>query len=431
MEAVANQERPAVEYGLDERRDRFLEEIQDNSVNNRLDPRINSFSSAVMLEYGATSAFRELLDSSLLARSDVEQPSLQANILLRSIQKQLLRRENKYPKQFPYPEPYESVLAWRKDIRALSVSDTTERAELIHDLSTRYPLSNIVERYKAFSLITQLMRGRFDRRPNIIDVGCSQNLGLKKLALKPMESDKPWQPAVSFGSFGEVVVTGGSKQRNQDRSDTINKLLRYNRAIGNSVGIDIEPIDDPDVKEFARACSFYPSELLPAQPTKPLVAELDNPPPVDQAAEYDFLDSLNPDQPKISFFQGDFTNLDTAELTKKTGVSSADMVTISTVLDQVSQEARDSMLATARRLVKPHGLIVVQDFVHALSPTELEFYDNWFEQPYRYRTLISDGESSFTEFHELFRWYNGRCKRLQLGRAISRLAISEGLGLAA
>src|SRR3954452_11511820 len=90
----------------------FLDEVRDNEFANvpGKDPRIASFSSAVLLEYKGNPDFNCLIDEWLLARDDIEQPSLAANILLRVFQKQLLRKDNEDGRKYPYPEPYDSVL---------------------------------------------------------------------------------------------------------------------------------------------------------------------------------------------------------------------------------------------------------------------------------------------------------------------------------
>lgn len=414
MEALASSATIDTEK-LDQRIAAFEQEISNNSIAITApgkDEHIASFSSAVRLEYAAGSQFRTLVNETLLSREDIRQPSLAANILLRVFQKQLLRRENKYPQTHPYPGPYTSVLPWRRVIREMTSPQASELAEIAYDLSNRLPQSNIVERYKSFSIILQLMHGVFDRKPNVLDVGCSQNLGLKRLALGSTAFDT-WE----ILPFNPIAVSGvGGIHDKERKSRMLNTLLQYTYGVGDSTGVDIHPINDEDSKEWAKACSFYPQELLDQR----------------LVTNYDLLDYVEPTRANIRFYQANFGSLTRADIRSiNRDKHKFDMVTFSTVLNQVSEEERESMLDNARKLIKPHGLIVVQDFARLRSERALglQFYDNWFGRPYRYRTFIADNSDDFQSLHEIMRWDNGRCNKLQLNRSIGRLALAAEFGL--
>ena len=368
------------------------------------DERIASFSFAAVLEYKKEGPFKDVLDEFVYTRTDIKQPSLAVNILLRAVQKQLLRRDTLDARANPYPEPYERVLPWGVALRSLSERGTPEYNDLLDDLHNRTPQSNIVERYKSLALIIQLMRGQFDRRPNLLDIGCSQNHGLKRLGLRKEVGTLPFRDI-------EVVGQGGIEDKRR-KSRVLNTLLQYSHDIGDSIGVDIKPLDDPKSKEWAYACSFYPSELLDSR----------------RVANYDLLDAAEPTEPRISFYQADFANLSVEHLAETLGQPAVDMASVITLLSQVSQpEKRQRILDNARSTLKPHGLLVVQDFVHVDQKdfTNLQFYKNWFLRPYRYRTCIAEGSDGFQKFYEIMRWDNGRCNKVQLTHHIGRLALAD------
>lgn len=206
-------------------------------------------------------AFAETINAFIEDRPDIT-PSHQVNIMRHGVQKQLLRKIHD-PKN-PYPAAYADPEKWKGALAMIAAPYSAENEEFYFDIRYRTVQSNIAERYKAFALIGSLATARFDEPLSVLDIGCSQNQGLKKLALAHLGS-----------SFGSIEVMRETKNNgdglkiaaDQTLSGLANELLRGNLPIGQSSGIDVMSADDHGNQEWAKACSFYPGELLDANRT--------------------------------------------------------------------------------------------------------------------------------------------------------------------
>ena len=360
------------------------------------DSRIAAFAIAASRSVTQNENFRKTIQELLEFRPDIS-PNYAVNLTLRALQKQLNREA--YRRE--YPEAYTDPELWGQAITEVTnPTNLAENDEFMWDIMYRHVQSNIAERYKSFVLLMHLMGNRFGENPSILDIGCSQNQGLKRIAFSHMLPFTPFQSIIQDGHEAPSL-----------EMQILNRLVGTPLQLGPSVGIDIMHPRDVSNKEWARSCSFYPSELL-----------------IDQRREeYDLLDTAEP--PQVGFYAADFSEFDHDDFNANSQTTKFDLVTFSTVLYQVSDEGqRQKMLDNARRLLKPHGLIVVQDFatVDPNDKTKMVFHPNWFEHTYLYGTMVIDPLDPTGQVHDVFRWENGRCKRMAAGSDLGRIMLFMG-----
>lgn len=345
------------------------------------DERIAAFSQAVLGMDESTAG--DML--TIIEDRRFETASYGANLLLRAVQKQLLRVDPEYP------AAYDDTEVWEKALDDL-VADDSRVAELANDLTHKTTQSNVVERYKAFKLLIELLSPQVGEAPSILDIGCSRNHGLKKLHL-----NLPFGP-IRLGLPGaESRVSGALVDR------LANTLIAAPRAYGLSTGMDLTPLAVPGQAEWGRSCSFYPSELLNAE----------------AVAEYDFLEEAHP--PGAHFKQGDVL-LMAADHTK-----TYDVVTASTFLYQLSPAQRLAARTALKNAVSDEGLIIYQDFVRRTGDQNLSFEDSWFARQYPYRTIVEFPHRSEPVLYEALRWSTGRCKEWVPGRDLDNLINNENI----
>lgn len=341
------------------------------------DERIAAFSQA-MLNICKKPAGAELL-AAVEARR-FETVSYGANLLLRAVQKQLIDTDPDYPVE------YDEYLVWQSNLSTL-LNSSEQSTELFADIKRRTTVSNVVKRYKAFKLASELMSPWLPEAPQVLDVGCSRNHGLKKLHLN-----------MSFEPIECGITAGDSRLSPALVARLCNAAIASPRTYGASTGIDISPLDAPGAAKWAKSCSFYPSELL------------------DQAAvaEYDYLEAATP--PGVNFAQADILGA----TVKKLG--QYDVVTASTFLYQLTSEQRTAARVALRGLVAEGGVVLYQDFAkRGREGSNLHHEDSWFASLYPYRTLAELPSRSGDQLYELFRWSDGRCRQWAPGRDLDEL----------
>ena len=344
------------------------------------DKRIAAFSQAILKMVG-TPELDTILQMMLTYRTSVS-PSYAVNLLLRAFQKQLLVHDSHFPDDFT------SVSVWMTAIRAL-LDDTGIKAALYRDVLQRETQSNVVERYKAFKLVIGLLQSQLGDGLSVLDVGCSRNHGLKKLKL-----NLPFKP-VSCG------VKDSDRLPHALLDSLFNGVLRQPLSLGRCQGSDIVPLAATDGRDWAKSCSFYPSELLNAA----------------AVSEYDYLDSS--DIAGVNFAIGDFK---AAGMGLHTYAQKYDVITVSTFLYQLSADERVDARRLFKQYLRPGGIIIYQDFVRPSADGQsLEFETNWFDSLFPYRTLLEFGNDITGQLYEVLRWDNGRCNRWVPGNDMSAL----------
>jgi SAM-dependent methyltransferase len=119
-----------------------------------------------------------------------------------------------------------------------------------------------------------------------------------------------------------------------------------------------------------------------------------------------------------------FQGLDIADKSLDLGDGFFDVVTLSTILYQVSDQDRSLIQEIAKRYIKPEGVVIYQDFAvkDRDDPTRLHFHDTWFNDRFPYHTLVYDPHSP-EELQDIFGWENGRCAKMITG--LGRLALNN------
>lgn len=377
------------------------------------DPRIKAYRQGLqqMMLAGNPLVLNTFFDHFRYSTKDEELPPIYtSNIALRAFQKILMKEEN-FPSGLRYPEDFDTPEAW-----IVGITSVLENKK--HYDTFRFCIdclniqSNIADRYKSLKLLMHLYGDRFKHSPRIIDVGCSQNLGLNIIAK-------------NLDFFSPTALLPDDAQEEQtyhdlEHSIKINELLKTRVRMGTSVGVDLFSINDPTIISWIRSCSFYPSELLDKK----------------RVSHYNKL--ANSTSYKVKYVWNDFLEPSSAQTnsfnTELPGPGSMDVAVLSTVLYQHSPEERSTMILRAFKIVKNNGLIMVQDFasVDAKDPWSVDF-SSWSHNGsdrtktggLPYKTLILDKTQPERGFMTFLEWSNGRCEKLRLGPlALEKMTVS-------
>ena len=328
-------------------------------------------------------------------------PADLANRIRVALQSHQLKTNPYYPEDKKVPEDWDSTFeqAVADDYYLTFWFDVRRNA-----------LGNLANRGKSLKVIP-LLHGKFGPI-NVMDVGCSQNHILKKLAMLRHGF------RYSHTDVMERVKTAGAYTLGKDLESSIifNQLTQAaSFQLGTGVGVDLWRPEDPEVKAHARSGSFYAAELLDRH----------------QTAEYEQLSVLQP--PNVKFFFGDFAKFDQEERGDKYSgpqmpeEHSFDVINFSTMLYQLNSKAIKAMMENAQKYVKPDGLIIVQDFVDINPDNSMQFHEKWFD--YAYTTWVWDMSNREAGFQKYFSIENGRFKRVMIEPAVGKLAVSRYLGL--
>jgi hypothetical protein len=334
-------------------------------------------------------AFRYcLLDKPLrqLVEQTLSRPGMDAsqtfNLFNRQFSRDALRHDPKF-----YPYDYTSADAYMDQYFQIS-SDAHRLGDMETTALTRHVQSNIANRYKSVKLLSYVLADRFDRAPTHLDVGSSMLHGDKMLIYGKDIQGLEFDPFDIVGLESDFGAPPASYLKTI--TDISNVALKDNIEFGAMAGIDITNVDDPEVADWVRACSFKPDEL------KDVV----------KVEQYDTLEFCDPDHERIQFFQGDFSdNRDASKFRKMSDSKDYDFVTLSTVLyQQGSEKAKQDMLINAMNYLSPNGILIVQDAK-----------DGNFAKPYNYTTEIIDNMDDHPSQQEIIRWKDGRCTEAILG----------------
>lgn len=325
------------------------------------------------------------------------------NVLLRVVQKQLLRHADAYQ----YPETFVRPDDWYAAMKSLINRNSDDYDDFRIDLMGRDVQSNIRQRMSGYVLAAALFPERFSGSLEVLDVGCSQNQGLKAFEL-------PYQDIEVVGATYKRLVT--SPRLLHVLSERVNQLIADRSHAERKVGVDRVRIwnsrgeRDKLLQEWVRSCSFRPGELL----DRLLVAH------------YDLIDQ-NETATGTEFAVADFTqpklDLSSAGVFER----SFGLVGTSAVKYHLTPKQRAAMFRNELRYVRPDGLIVVQDFasIRKNHPGELSYPKDIYSKSYQMGMFVYDPLVPHFGFREYWRWQTGRCTRIWLGElAMERLAES-------
>ncbi|GAC1499629.1 MAG: hypothetical protein NVS1B10_02580 [Candidatus Saccharimonadales bacterium] len=379
-----------------ERFSEFLEGLSDYAASPPgKDPRISAFGHAVIEEFHDPNSTRfvKFLDEFLISGSLRQNEPLENKYdrLLRGCQRGFLNPTYQEDASNPkFPEEHLDPAAWRKGFDWILDNGEVE-SNFMYDLLVREVSSNIPQRYVSIPIIVGLFRAlhpdRFIEPPKIGDAGCSQNLGLIKLA--------------GNSSFGEVTITNGSSTNPkilEDKTELINSFVDPNFEIGDSWGFDTMRPWDPGAKDWAKACSGYPSEFLDKK----------------RAEEYDELFRHQGDA-EVGFNEWDITKqpkpgeLDVEE-------KSLDIVFASNVLYLIRPKNRLAAVENLKRLVKDDGIVVFLEFAKANRSRLPKQNKQKFKELYNHRAFVTDLTDKHKIAKEFLVYEGGRCRTAKLGR---------------
>ena len=365
------------------------------------DPVLAAFGFAAAQEV-ADGVLGRILTETLDLRPDLSARDA-SNLLLRTWQKQFLRDRSLH-----YPNPNFEDAGYWQDMMNRMLRDGMIWGDIEIDLRFRTVQSNIPARYITHKLIMLSESERLDSQPQLLDIGTSDMQGPIKLAINhPFAGIELTKQRRSRGRFGWAVDSLSSQ--------VINHMVAQNIDLGTSVATDVRSFrntSNPDKAtsteaEWIRACTFRGMEFRNRQRTR------------------EFWELHKTNSPKLHFYQGAFSREGMGTFAAESPVQQFDIVSLSTVMYQMSTEEQEEARVLAREYVKPDGLIIYQDFIH-IDPddrTNFKFYPRW--NAYTYRTLIEDPLDKSGELQEVFRSRDGRCRQIALGPDIGKLAMGR------
>lgn len=360
------------------------------------DPRIRAFAQATLEEIQRGGP---LVDSLIEVFAwhryiDDKFPSPYARrLLLRALQKQALSLQEQNILELPYPEAFRDPAAWR-----YLLNYRTDYAELGDDMSSLRIQSNISERYKSIPLTWHALTDRLGPNPRVLDVGCSMNIGLRKLQLL---DDYPFGYTTGIKQLSESPIW----TEDLAVSRGLESLLNLPNGLGRSIGIDLHPVlpDDEEMRQWIKSNSFYPSELLTDIQRVEEFNELSRIKEVENAEVYYKITDAS-DKEMIGRFKDDQR------------AWRPDLIVASTVMHQMTKSQVAETIANMRFLSDNKAVMLINDFVQVNPDAQngLTFInqERWVE-PFTYRTLVRDFATD-EPWQEYYHWANGRCHQILL-----------------
>lgn len=302
----------------------------------------------------------DLLNQTRQHRPDITTKHL-ANLLFRGIQFVEFGQGN-----LVY-EKYKDPSEWHGELTKL-LSSEDSRSTLARILRERSTTTTVYQRYAGpYAIIAYLFDGQ---SVSVADLGCGGNYGLRGMELR-----EPFKPIDDFTPDSLLSFLLGQK-------------INLERGLA----IDKESPDDQEVRKWRFACSVYPKELTQIPSLKL------------------FEERLREKSQKVSFLQADLVHFDWLP------ESVTDVVIISTTLYQLNPSDQEKFLDQAKRLLKPNGVLVVQDFARKdpQNPMFLDFSSSWFGKGFSYGTFLETARDNWKPL-EALRWNNGRCTIVKPG----------------
>jgi hypothetical protein len=311
--------------------------------------------------------------------------------VLRSFQDKILRNEDKYP---GYPRGFESPDGWAEVMHEL-LADPDIAGEIEYDMHARETQSNIAERYKTFKVLMHLYAERFGKSPHVLDIGCSQNLGLKKIALNKR--------------FRYVSLSNTNNLRDALTETSFNRLSNRKVMLGESYGVDLSIHNPAANKDWIKSNSFYPQDFLNS----------------DLIREYDELEEQK--VPNLDIVLCDLLTDGVQGLRTRNGGPirrKYDFVISSTMEYQLTEDERERMNEIRLDLLGPNGIDIHQEFGHKdpLNPARHIISDEWFWSNNPYHTTLRDTNDESLEFQTVFESTHGRVREIKLGEGLLSLA---------
>jgi hypothetical protein len=365
------------------------------------DECIRALCKATLFQLENNKTFHRVVNS-LLSKT-VRASSVEAAMHWRvANQHHILRHPDKYGH---FPEEYDEN-GWHHYLETTYLPGNKALGGIRYSLQQRKVGSNLPQRYDPIALFRYM--SDLPERINVLDVGCSQNLGLKALAssdiLRPDGS--PWCSPEELGR------NGGTFYRKSDGGviGRAREILAQPFGLRKGLGIDIMGRRE-DNRQWVRN-SFRPAEIQEGL----------------AVPRYDFLTTIEP--PQVGFYRADIARLDHTNFEtrlkrifgRSSGKQMIHLAIFSTMMYQLTEDERKEALCNVQPYMDPeHSYIIVQDYIDYGGEHREEtvtFSQNWFAKPYSYRTMVQTKDGSWAE---AFVSKDGRCNEVRDGTDLDAL----------
>jgi len=345
---------------------KLITEIEKQG-NNHPDLSLRGFYKALLELIETHPKTKNYLVEALSKRTDVETTHL-VNLAYRAMQFVLIyEHEKKDMGEYTYE-------IWKEVITNLMDNEKTYTI-IIEKTLKENTQTNIYQRYAGPKAILSKLYGT--KKIDVIDVGCSQNIGLMGLEL--------------HYPFMQI--------KDHTKSKELTKLLNNDLNIKNATGIDIE---DPSKKlGWALACRFYPKELK----------------------QFDMEEQM------IRFFKNQSKNtkfikesvLKLSKLWEKQKFQKVDAVVTSLILYQLPEGLKEKAIEEIGKILKDGGVLIINDFVKVNS--HIKWNVPWFENGQsNYKTIVlKKTKDTFSEPLEYILWDSGRCQEAYPGKDFNNI----------
>lgn len=374
------------------------------------DDRIAAFGRGARMLMHTEPRFRAVLSDTLENRTARQRPTpplYMANLTLRSAQHMLRRiHQRDYAYLSTHPQ------GWVDGITHL-----LDRSEKWIDLvpfdalmMTKEIRTVVDARYKADQLFVALHPELFPRPIKYLDLGTSAGTGA--IALMTGQIKHKVGVNIIVPAEAEMTYPHARLVTHQPVTRLIEKKMATPLEFEIGVGVDIVDPNDPEEREWIRSC-YYPTE----------VAENKN----KTMTKFDHLAKMQPEN-WVPLKKIDCSSTGAAsEIREQSGVEKFDLITINTMLNQLTEEERVCLIKNVLSLLSPDGVALASDFakVDTTKPSGLDFYDVW--NPYTYRTMQLSHASMSWE--DVFWWSSGRCNDVIVAPSANFLTRSESLSL--
>lgn len=342
----------------------------DNPPGN--DPVLGSYYQAIVIGIDQTTPIAGFLKGVQDKRPGLTDKHF-VNLLYRTYQYRKLEAQDLSFRTFDTPEKWQPELA-----RILADEESRKTWENL--LLTKSTTTTIYQRYAgSYAVISHI----FDGKPvSVADLGCGGNYALRGIELK-----EPFKPITD-----------------ETPNQVLHKMLSQVINLERGLAIDKENPDDERVRKWRLACGFYPQELdeLPS-----IVA---------------FEDRIRKESRRVQFLPADLVSFNWLPS------SVVDVSILSTVLYQLCKDEQVKLIEQAKGLLKPSGILIVQDFAakNPEFPNTLTFNESWSGRKFGYRTFLACAETDW-QFREALQWMGGRCTTVRAGEDFDEIFVRTPL----
>lgn len=341
----------------------LYEELDDQGLHPPgADPSLGCFYKAVTQMIDAGHTIGIVLGETKRARPDITDKHF-ASLLFRVVQFIKFREGD-----LSYAH-FSETSQWREELDRIATTQPMID-EFSEGLRRRSTATTIYQRYAGPHVTIAHF---YDGHPVLVaDLGCGGNYGLRGIELQ-----EPFQQIIDSTPYS-----------------TVSTLLNQRINLEKGLAIDKEEPDDPQVREWRFACSLYPQELSQLPEMR------------------EFEERIRGSQ-RVQFLKADLLTLDLDWFLSH----GLDVVILSTILYQLQRPEQLTLIDKAKRLIKPGGMLVVQDFARkdSSNPFLLDFSNSWFDNKFSYRTFLATSKNNNWQFLETLQWNNGRCISVKPG----------------